>query len=322
VKEFPDAKEAPEAEFGCFLSFYQDKKYDTFVTRGEAFLKRYPQHPLANQVLLQLGEYYQQHRLRDKAIRAYRELIQLGPQREGADEAQYRIALLFKQERRWTEAVVEMEKFLKQNPKSRLFVEGQVELGDLYFVLKDYSKALERYEWTIQNYPHHPLVKRAYLGVEEGYEHSGKTEQAEKVLKEMISRFPQDDLRFEANLRLGFLYLSQKKTGEAIPALTVAARSPDERIASQAQFKLGEAYWEGGNKDAALLQFSKVVYLYPQRPEVMEEALLKLGTFYLEGNRLSEARQIYQKLLEKTKRDDRREMAQKILDQIERGTAR
>jgi len=59
-----------------------------------------------------------------------------------------------------------MEKFLKQNPKSRLFVEGQVELGDLYFVLKDYSKALERYEWTIQNYPHHPLVKRAYLGME------------------------------------------------------------------------------------------------------------------------------------------------------------
>jgi TolA-binding protein len=116
--------------------------------------------------------------------------------------------------------------------------------------------------------------------------------------------------------------LSQKKTGEAIPALTVAARSPDERIASQAQFKLGEAYWEGGNKDAALLQFSKVVYLYPQRPEVMEEALLKLGTFYLEGNRLSEARQIYQKLLEKTKRNDRREMAQKMLDQIERGTAR
>ena len=322
IKEFPKSKEAPEADFGTFLSFYQDKKYEAFVSQGEVFLKKYPSHALASQVLIQLGEYYEQHRMRDKAIRAYRELIQLGSHREGVDEAQYRVALLFKQERRWNEAMEEMEKFLKQNPQSRLFVEGQVEMGDLCLLLKDYPRALERYEWVIQNHPNHPLVKRAYLGMEEGYNSSGKIEQAEKVLKEMISKFPQDDLRFEAILRLGLLYLSQKKLGEAIAVLPAAARSPDDRIASQAQFKLGEAYLDGGDKESALLQFSKVVYLYPQLLEVVEEALLQLGTLYLEENKPSEARQIYQKLLEKTKRDDRKEMARKMLDQIEKGPVR
>ena len=322
VKEFPKSKEAPEADFGIILSFYQDKKYETFISRGEAFLKEYPTHALVSQVLLQLGEYYEQHRMRDKAIRAYRELIQLGPHWEGVDEAQYHIALLLKQEKRWSEAVGEMEKFLKQSPPSRLFVEAQVEMGDLYLFLKDYPKALERYEWVIQNHPDHPLVRRAYLGVEEGYQGSGKIEQAEKALKEMISKFPQDDLRFEAMLRLGLLYLSQKRLAEAIAALPTAARSPDDRVASQAQFKLGEAYLEKGDRESALLQFSKVVYLYPHRPEVVEEALLKLGALYLEENRPFEARQIYQKLLEKTKKDDRREMARKVLEQIERGTVR
>ncbi len=118
------------------------------------------------------------------------------------------------------------------------------------------------------------------------------------------------------------LYFSQKKWGEAVSAFSMAAQSPEDRIASQAQMKLGEAYWEGGNRESALLQFSKAVYLYPHRPEVMEEALLKLGKLYLEENKLPEARQIYQKLLEKTKRDDRKEMAKKIIDQIDRGTAR
>ena len=195
-------------------------------------------------------------------------------------------------------------------------------MGDLYLFLKDYSKALERYEWVVQHHPQHPIVKRAYLGMEEAYRNLGRAEQVEKSLREMVSKFPQDDLRFEAHLRLGLLFLSQKKVAEAVSALSIAARSPDDRVASQAQFKLGEAYLEGGNRESALLQLSKTVYLYPHRPEVMEEALLKIGALYLDENKLSEAKQIYQKLLEMTKRDDRKEMARRILDQIEKGSPR
>jgi TolA-binding protein len=123
-------------------------------------------------------------------------------------------------------------------------------------------------------------------------------------------------------LRLGILYLNGKKFGEAIAALSAAVRSPEERVASQAQFKLGEAYWGAGNRESALVQFSKVVYLYPHHSDLMENALLKLGTLYMEEKKISEARQIYRKLLEKTKREDRREVARKMLDQIDKGNVR
>jgi TolA-binding protein len=93
-------------------------------------------------------------------------------------------------------------------------------------------------------------------------------------------------------------------------------------VASQAQFKLGEAYLGAENKELGPLQFSKVIYLYPHQPEVMEEALLKLGTLYIEEKKFSEARQIYQKLLEKTTRKDRREVAMRMLDQINQGIVR
>jgi TolA-binding protein len=79
---------------------------------------------------------------------------------------------------------------------------------------------------------------------------------------------------------------------------------------------------EAGNRESALVQFSKVVYLYPQHPDLMEEALLKLGALYVEEKKTSEARQIYHKLLEKSKREDRREVARKMLDQIEKGSLR
>jgi TolA-binding protein len=121
---------------------------------------------------------------------------------------------------------------------------------------------------------------------------------------------------------LGILYLAQKKSGEAIAVLSTAIQSPEERVASQAQFRLGEAYLEAGNKESALLQFSKVIYLYPHLTDMMEEALLKLGDLYIEEKKFSEARQVYNKLLERCKSEDRRETAKKMLDQMDKGNIR
>jgi TolA-binding protein len=317
AKDYTKAKEAPEADFGILLCLLQEKKYDSFIARVDAFVKRYPQHPLASQALIQLGDTYQQSRMREKAVKTYRELIQLYPNTEGAEEAQFRIALLLKQEKKWTEAIDEMEKFVKNHPKSRLIVEAQMEVGDLYVVLKDYSKALERYEWVIQNHPQDLMVKKAYLGTEEGYRNLGRSEQAVKIMKEFVGKYPNDDTQYEGYLRLGLLFLAQKKFGDAISALSNAVQSPEEGVASQAQLKLGEAYLGAEDKELALLQFSRVVYLYPHRPEVMEEALLKLGSLYMEGKKLTEAKQVYQKLLEKSKREDRREVAKRMLNQIQ-----
>ena len=98
----------------------------------------------------------------------------------------------------------------------------------------------------------------------------------------------------------------------------MATRSPDERVASQAQFKLGEAFLEAGNRESALVQFSKVIYLYPDHSDILDEALLKLGGLYTEEKKISEAKQVYRKLLEKSKREVRREVARKMLDQMER----
>jgi TolA-binding protein len=93
-------------------------------------------------------------------------------------------------------------------------------------------------------------------------------------------------------------------------------------VAGQAQFRLGEAFFAANNRGQALLQFSRVVYLYPDQAEIFEESLLRLGALYGEEKRFVEARQVYQKLLEKTKREDRREIARKMLDQVQQESDR
>ncbi len=316
MRAFPKSKEAPEADFGILLCLLQERKYDSFISQVEAFLKRYPHHSLASQALMQLGDTYQQERMKEKAIKTYQELISLYPNNDLAAEARFRIALLQMKDGKWAEAIEEMNQVI-HSPRGHLAVDARIELGGLYLLLKNYSKAIEQYEWVTKNHPQHPSVKRAYLGMEEGYRSLGKTDQAEKILKELLGSLPQDDIQFEAQLRLGILYFGQKKFGDAVAAFSAAARSPEERVASQAQFKLGEAYLEAGNRDSALAQFSRVLYLYPQYPDLMEEALLKLGALYMQDKKLPEARQIYNKLLEKSKKGDRRETARKMLDQMD-----
>jgi tetratricopeptide (TPR) repeat protein len=174
----------------------------------------------------------------------------------------------------------------------------------------------------MKNHPQMPPAKRSALGMEEAYRNLGKVDEAEKILKEFIEKFPQDEARFEAYLRAGLLHLPLKRFPDAIASFSNALRSPEERIASQAQFKLGEANAEAGNREAAILQFSKILYLYPHLPELVEEALLKLGAIYMEEKRWEEARQVYQKLLGMTSREEKRRLARRMLDQIREGTTR
>jgi TolA-binding protein len=322
VKDFPKSKEAPEADYGILLCLQQEKKYDAFVSRVATFLKKYPRHALAGQALVDLGSYYEQHGSREKALKSYRELVQQGSHSELSEQAQFRIVLLFKAEKKWNEVFEEVERFLKLYPKSVRTAEVQVEAGELYLLLKDFTKAVERFERALQAHPQNTEMKKIYVGLGEGYRSLGKLDQAEKAFRDLIARFPNDDIAYEGQLKLGLLLLNQKKSGDATAAFSAAGRSPEERVASQAQFKLGEAYQEMGSRDQAIVQFSKIVYLYPHLAELAEEALLKLGTLYLQEKKVFEAKQAYRKLLEKTKREDRRERAKKALDQIEKGSIR
>jgi len=64
VRAYPKSKEAPEADYGILLCLLQERKYDSFISQVETFLKRYPQHALAAQALMQLGDTYQQERMK------------------------------------------------------------------------------------------------------------------------------------------------------------------------------------------------------------------------------------------------------------------
>jgi tetratricopeptide (TPR) repeat protein len=144
---------------------------------------------------------------------------------------------------------------------------------------------------------------------------------AEKTLKRLVALYPSDPVVYEASLNLGILHFHGQDYREAIASFKRATGSSDRAAASFAQLKIGDSYLALGDRESAKLEFMKVLYLYRDRDEYVGEALLKVGQIYVEEQRWSEARQIYQKLIRTARSEEAKEIARKMLKRVEKETS-
>jgi TolA-binding protein len=318
IKDYPDSKEAPEAEYGVILSFYRVGEYDHFKEKTREFFGKYPKHPLGANVGLQLAEFHEENGQWEGAISAYREMLRNYPKSELADDAQFRIGEIYLNMRWFPEAIAEYEKIPRQFPDSNRVVEAWYKIGESYYALKDFRSALKGYERVIYRFPKSGWDKRSYLKASECYRVLKKPRWAEKTLKRLIGLYPNDPVAYEASLNLGMLYLHDRDYRGAIASFQKASDSSDEATAALAQLRIGDAYLAVGDEEAATLEFMKVPYLYPDRADYVEEALLKVGRIYVDLGRWSEAHHIYQKLVRAAQSEETREIAGEMLERVEK----
>jgi TolA-binding protein len=322
IKDYPDSKEAPEAEYGVILSFYRVGEYDHFIEKTGEFFGKYPKHPLGANVGLQLAEFYEENGQWEGAISAYREMLRNYPKSELADDAQFRIGEIYMNMKWFPEAIAEYEKIPRQFPDSKRVVEAWYKIGESYYALQDFRSALKGYERVIYRCPKSGWDKRSYLKASECYRVLKKPRWAAKTLKRLIALYPNDPVVYEASLSLGMLYRHGRDYRGAIASFQKASDSSDEATAALAQLRIGDAYLAVGDEEAATLEFMKVPYLYPDRADYVEEALLKVGRIYMDHGRWLEAHRIYQRLVRTAQSEETREIAGEMLERVEKETSK
>jgi tol-pal system protein YbgF len=318
IKDYPGSKEAPEAEYGVILSYYRVGEYDHFIEKTEEFFGKYPEHILGANVGLQLAEFHEENGQWEEAISAYREMLRTYPRGELADEAQFRIGEIYMNMRWFPEAIAAYEKIPRQFPDSSRVVEAWYKIGESYYALEDFRSALKGYERVIYRFPKSGWDKRSYLKASECYRVLKKPRWAVKTLKRLIALYPNDPVVYEASLNLGMLYFHDRDYRGAIASFQKASDSPDEATAALAQLRIGDAHVAVGDEEAATREFMKIPYLYPDRAEYVEEALLKVGRIYMNHGRWSEAHPIYQRLVRTAQSEQTREIAGEMLERVEK----
>jgi tol-pal system protein YbgF len=83
-----------------------------------------------------------------------------------------------------------METFLKRYPDDALAVNAAYWVGETYYAVKDYEKAILQFEDIIQKYGEHPKVASAMLKQALAFEATGDKATGRLLLQQVIDRFP------------------------------------------------------------------------------------------------------------------------------------
>lgn len=109
------------------------------------------------------------------------------------------------------------------------------------------------------------------------------------------------------------LILEKKQYDQAITALQAwVKRYPDSTYQPNANYWLGQLFYNKGKKDDAAYYFATVVKNYPKSPKAAE-ALFKVGVIMQEKNDTAKAKAVYQQVIKQFPNSESAKLAQKRL---------
>lgn len=157
--------------------------------------------------------------------------------------------------------------------------DAYIRTADAYYMSRNFAQAKAMYDkvinysWPAEDYA---TYQKAMI--------AGVNNSTEKVnlLNTMIRKFPKSNLVNDANMEIANTYLADERFSEAIPYLkNIVSASGNNSMKPDALLKMGIAYYNLNNNDAAIAQYKQLVTSYPNSPEA-DEALDNLKTIYVE----------------------------------------
>jgi tol-pal system protein YbgF len=103
------------------------------------------------------------------------------------------------------DAVAAFDDFLKKFPDSVYVPYAYYEMGNAYFVLADYQKALDSYQVLVGKYGASPKAADAMLGMADCYAERKEVASAKKMLRQIIAKYPGSETASAATKRLSAL---------------------------------------------------------------------------------------------------------------------
>ncbi|MGZ5094924.1 MAG: tol-pal system protein YbgF [Burkholderiales bacterium] len=102
-------------------------------------------------------------------------------------------------------AIVALQAFVAQYPKSSLAHRAQYWIGDSYYNLRDFKNAIANQQKVVSTYPDSASVPDALLNIASSHIELGDTVAARKAMDTLVSRYPTSEAAEKARRRLASL---------------------------------------------------------------------------------------------------------------------
>ncbi len=133
--------------------------------------------------------YFEQSRDSDKAIAAYKKLIEMDPDSLERDLFEFRIATSFFRANNFDQARQEFQQLVEKFPKSNLIPRARFEIGNAYFMDGKYDVAVEALKQVLRHHPQSEQAVDAQFLIGQCYEHEGKFANALQIFEGLKERY-------------------------------------------------------------------------------------------------------------------------------------
>jgi len=198
----------------------------------------------------------------------------------------YNIAYANFKLKNYPKSIEYFQKFIDKNPNVNTEVkDSYLRLGDSYFISSDYYKAMEAYNFAIQNKAKN--LDYAYFQKAISYGFVGKNTKKIATLKDFLSKFKTSKYRDEAFYSLGIAYAKAKNNNQSIAAFEEVLTFKNSALKPKALLKQGLIYFNSNQGEKALMKYKKLVRDYQQSPEA-RQAVNNARQIYINVGRVDE----------------------------------
>lgn len=283
---------------------YLKRLYQEYYVPDQIYLKenfKYREN-VFQETVFNLGSLYELSNDKEQAIQFYQEYLKKFPRGKYADKVLFSLGALFDKNKRESQlfAIDYLKQIEKDFPSSNLVRDSYLNIGDIYFKLKEYQKANEYYLKLTDSSPSEELRIRAEAKVIQGLYRLRQVNQADEKLK-LFERQNKDEKSLIAEIKLekGNYFLELKEFKEA-ENIYKEVRSDGKRSAegAKAEFLLGKMNFIL-NKDKEALEIFAELIENAWDEKILPEVYITLGNFYyLQAKQFDNAILAYKKAIE------------------------
>ncbi len=308
----PSVTEAHEARYGIVLTQMVSGSTEKFIDDVREFIDKEPDSELVATLEFQVAEIYLAQRRHRDALASYVRVLMRGGQE--SDVALFRIGEIKRLEKKPDEAVEYFHDLLERFPESRIRADARYQLAESLEASGDCEQALGEYRVFLAQNPGHSLAGRARYWGGICANRLKNDDAAVQLFSEVLRSGESPELMARSRYELGRI---EKKRGhfklalEHIEAALKAGTIPNS--GGELQFEVGSLRETLKQYPQAVVEYLKVIYLYPQEKKLGNRARLKVAGIYEKQGKFKQAVSLYRKVKKGATEVPVREQARKRL---------
>lgn len=275
--------------FGRGSAYFELSNYVGAEQDLTRLLARNPQSSIKSQVYRVLGQTDVKLKKTDKAIQAYKAIIQAPEDNHQKAEFLILLADLYYNAERFNEAIQTARQILNLDftdsaGESGYFLKERAYfiVGDSFSKQNDYASAIENWQVGLNRYLSSTFAPDMTLGIAVAYFRQQDYKQAISYLKSFVTKYPDNTNLESAEYFLAYSYLNQTSFEDAITSFKILAdKFPKSQFAAEARYQEAENYYNLDQYKKALETYQKIIRDY-SRSEFADDALYNTGWCYFE----------------------------------------